>query len=268
MKNKQRDNSNIQKIYQDIYHKEKSNFFSRFVDGIDTSETNQIVLDSIDWNDKTVLDLGCGTGDVSAMIAEQGGAKLVTGIDYVDSAIRKAKEGHTLHNLDFSVSSIEDWSKKSEVVVSLGVLEHMDDPERTLKHMINLVESKGIIVITCPYFLNIRGYVWMTLVNLLDVPMSLTDLHYISPFDIEKWLIDTPMKLEKGQLFDHDRSNGFGMIVDMKKRLFNALSDANLPNHKVETMISWLENVIEYQNRNTKIESNGANALYIIKPKK
>jgi len=58
------------------------------------------------------------------------------------------------------------------------------------------------------------------------------------------------------------------MIVDMKKRLFNALSDANLPNHKVETMISWLENVIEYQNRNTKIESNGANALYIIKPKK
>ena len=75
-----------------------------------------------------------------------------------------------------------------DVVVSCGTLEHMSDPRQELCRMIELVDGKGTIILTCPYFLNIRGFVWMTLALLLDVPMSLTDKHFISPFDIEGWL--------------------------------------------------------------------------------
>ena len=126
---------------------------------------------------------------------------------------------------------------------------------------------KGFIILTCPYFLNIRGFIWMSLALLLDVPMSLTDKHCISPFDIEGWLADTPMRLEAVRTFDYDRANGPHMLVDMKKRLTNALRDANLPNDNVDRTLEWLSKVVDYENRTTPGRFGGSNALYVISPR-
>ena len=107
----------------------------------------------------------------------------------------------------------------------------------------------------------------MTLALLLDVPMSLTDRHFISPFDIEGWLDDTPLRLARVQTFDYDRANGSQMLVDMKKRLTNALRDANLPNDKVDTALEWLGKVVSMENRTTPGRFGGSNALYLITPR-
>ncbi len=81
--------------------------------------------------------------------------------------------------------------------------------------MANLVKSRGEIVLTCPYFLNLRSFVWMSLMLLLDVPMSLTDCHFISPFDIEDWLEGSGMRLVRVQFFDYERANGHDILVDI-----------------------------------------------------
>ena len=191
----------------------------------------------------------------------------VVGIDYAPSAIEEAKRRHRAPNLNFRACSVLEWGEVVDVVVSCGTLEHMAEPRQELQRMIELVGGKGMIILTCPYFLNIRGFVWMSLALLLDVPMSLTDRHFISPFDVEGWLAETPMRLERVQPFDYERANGPQMLVDMKRRLTNALRDANLPNDKVDRALEWLGKVVEYENRITPGRLGGSNALYVITPR-
>jgi len=256
----------LQNLYEGVYRGGKESFFSRFVGGKDISETDKLVWAATDFNGKRVLDIGCGTGETAAGIAARS-AQSVVGIDYASSAIKEAKRRHQAPNLDFRVGSASEWKDVVDVVVSCGTLEHMPEPRKELNRMIQIVGGVGVIVLTCPYFLNIRGFVWMTLALLLDVQMSLTDKHFISPFDIESWLVDTPMQLNSVQTFDYERGNGSQMLADMKKRLTNALRDANLPNDKVDKALEWLGKVVEYENRTTPARFGGSNALYIISPR-
>jgi hypothetical protein len=69
------------------------------------------------------------------------------------------------------------------------------------------------------------------------------------------------------QPFDYERANGPQMLVDMKKRLTNALRDANLPNDKVDRALEWLGKVVEYETRTTPGRFGGSNALYVIAPR-
>lgn len=258
----------LKSFYEGVYSGVggKESFFSRFVGGRDISETDKLVWAAADFNGKRVLDIGCGTGETAAGIASSA-ALSVVGIDYAASAIEEAKRRHQATNLEFHVCSALEWDDVVDVVVSCGTLEHMPEPRQGLDRMIELVDGKGTIILTCPYFLNIRGFVWMTLALLLDVPMSLTDRHFISPFDIEGWLADTPMQLERVQPFDYDRANGPQMLVDMKKRLTNALRDANLPNDEVDRALDWFGKVVEYENRTTPGRFGGSNSLYVITPR-
>ncbi len=107
----------------------------------------------------------------------------------------------------------------------------------------------------------------MSLALLLDVPMSLTDKHFISPFDIRKWLSDTKFNLIDIQYYDYDKANGNAMVDDMQKRLKNALNDAGLSNENVPVMIEWLSNLVR-EEQNALDGINGASAMYIIKNKK
>ena len=130
--------------------------------------------------------------------------------------------------------------------------------------MLRMVYKEGYVIIVCPYFINARGFVWMTLQLLLNVPMSLTDKHFISSFDIHKWLNGTDFELFKTTCFDYDRANGDLMLVDMDKRLKNALYDAGLSNNNVQQLINWLENVVQSEHDDLTC-MGGSNALYIIK---
>jgi len=263
-------NKKLQEKYEDVYKQGKEGFFSRFVNGKDISETDEAVWKSVDWSNKKVIDVGCGTGETSAGIARLG-ANLVLGIDYSDNAIKIANDRHNIENLKFKVGSFENiissTSNLFDVVISLGTLEHMDDPKAVLREMLKMVNKNGKVVLTCPYFINVRGIVWMTLALALDVPMSLTDKHFISPFDIREWLIGTDFELSEVTYFDHERANGELMLSDMDKRLKNALRDADLPVEGVPKLMVWLTNVVNHE-PNSLQAINGSSALYIIDRKK
>jgi 2-polyprenyl-3-methyl-5-hydroxy-6-metoxy-1,4-benzoquinol methylase len=143
----------------------------------------------------------------------------------------------------------------------------MDDPKAVLREMLKMVNKNGKVVLTCPYFINVRGIVWMTLALALDVPMSLTDKHFISPFDIREWLIGTGFELSEVTYFDYERANGELMLSDMDKRLKNALRDADLPVEGVPKLMEWLTNVVNHE-PNSLQAINGSSALYIIDRKK
>ena len=252
-------------LCEDVYSAGKETVFSRFVGGKDISETDKLVWAAADFNGKQVLDIGCRTSETAADIATRATLSVV-GIAYAPSAIEEAKRRHQATNLDCQVCSAPECSDVVDFFVPCGTLEHMPEPHQEMHRMIELVDRKGTITLTYPYFLNIRDFVWMTLTLLLDLPMSLIDRYFISPFDIGGWLAYTPTQLVSVQPFDYDRANGPQMSVDMKKRLTNALSDANLPNDKIDGALEWLGKVVEYENPMTSGRFGGSNSLSVITP--
>ena len=141
----------LRKPYEAVYAGGKEEFFSRFVNGRDISETDSIVWTAISYAGKRFLDVGCGTGETAAGIAGLG-AISVTGIDYAQSAIEQANARHQTDNLRFEVRSLDDWSEPVDVVVSCGTLEHMERPDIEFKKMVDLLKGHGEIVLTCPIF--------------------------------------------------------------------------------------------------------------------
>jgi len=148
-------NKKLQEKYEDIYKEGKEEFFSRFVNGKDISETNEGVWKCIDWSNKKVIDVGCGSGETAAGIAMLG-ANLVLGVDYSENAIKVANERHSIENLKFKVGSIKtiisSTSELFDVVISLGTLEHMDDPKMELREMLRILDKNGKAVFNMPIF--------------------------------------------------------------------------------------------------------------------
>jgi hypothetical protein len=125
------------------------------------------------------------------------------------------------------------------------------------------VKDGGFLVTSSPSFINPRGYVWMTLAKLFDVPMSLTDLHFICPFDMQKFCDENNYDLEYESIHQ-DWGSGDTMIRDFNKRLRNALRDANMDNSKVDDLLEWLYNANKYYVTN---ESSGAIVVYRMRKK-
>jgi len=101
--------------------------------------------------------------------------------------------------------------------------------------------------------------------KLFEVPMSLTDLHNITPSDMEKWSIEANLKLIKQMSYDYSRANGERMITDMKKRLTNALSDSKFPTDKINSLLDFCKNFFEHQQKNPNdLNLEGMSKLYIL----
>jgi ubiquinone biosynthesis O-methyltransferase len=256
-------NDELKDIYNRIYREGEERFFSKFAKGKDISEANRLVLSAMDWTGKRVLDIGCGAGHLAALIADCG-ASSVTGIDYAQEAVQKAKILYSRENLTFHCKSLEEWTDSVDCVVSMGTLEHMDDPNSSLKRMVSHLTNEGKIILTCPCFINLRGIVWMTLQLLQKIPMSLTDIHFISPFDIEAWAREAGMMLERVDSCDFSKGNADQMLVDLKKRLANALRDANIDNSNVDVLLNWLEKVSAYMGPNVQGVLMGATGFYVL----
>ena len=96
-----------------------------------------------------------------------------------------------------------------------------------------------------------------------DFTNSLTDINFLSPFHFKKYADDLNMDLE-WKTFDFSRGNGDRMIIDLEKRLVNALRDAKLDNSKVPKLINWLKNSVKFDN---ELKHTGSEGLYVLSKK-
>ena len=219
-------NFDLQKIYDKAFLKGEEKHFTRRGKVSGDLEFNE-VLKEVSWKNKNVLDVGCGTGRLLYLAAKKG-AKC-TGVDFSNEAIKIAKKKYIHPNLSFQELDItENFSSKYDVIVSIGTLEHQDDPLYILKMLKKHLNPRGKIIITCPNWTNPRGYVLMTLYLIFNAPITLADLHYFTPKDFEKWAKILKMNL-KWRTFDKSWGHGKVMIQDLTKRLPKVLDDAKLP---------------------------------------
>lgn len=98
-----------------------------------------------------VLDVGCGTGAISAGIARYvGPAGRVVGIDNTGSFIDSGKETYgEVVNLDLINADLFDWNpdEKFDLIVSARVLQWLKNPKDALIKMKSLLGPGGVVSI-------------------------------------------------------------------------------------------------------------------------
>lgn len=198
------------------------------------------VLKIITWNGKSVLDVGCGTGELAYLISKKGGR--VVAVDYSKNAIEIAKKKYVHPNLSYKLLDVsKKISGKYDVITSIGTLEHMDKPYEMFKKFKNHLNPKGKIVITCPNWTNTRGFILMTLYFLFDAPVTLADLHYLTPVDFINWSKKLKLNLT-WKTIEHSWGNGDKLIEDLRKRLPKIFVDMNarVNQKKINAFLKWL----------------------------
>ncbi len=258
------DNAQLKCFYEGVYKKGERSHYTQFrLQTGAVTEEFAAVLSACPWKGKTVLDVGCGTGELCARIAAKGAAKVI-GVDYAKDGIDEAKRKYRAKNLSFLCKNIKGVKGKFDVIVSVGTLEHMDNPLATLKHLKKLLAPGGIMVLTSPNWLNVRGLILQTLRFLFDAPITLADIHYLGPKDFEQWAKVLRMDLE-WKTVDQDLGSGKKLIADLQRRLPAVARDMcwKIPAERLDALLAWLEKCViplEGKRRHT-----GAAGRYILK---
>ena len=100
----------------------------------------------IDWNDKTVLDLGCAGGFMSEALTNKGAC--VTGIDPATEAIKaaNARAKHMNQAIQYDVGVGESLPYPNacfDAVVCVDVLEHVSDLTKVLAEVVRVLKPGG-----------------------------------------------------------------------------------------------------------------------------
>lgn len=111
------------------------------------------MLDFLPANTKTVLDIGCGNGALSAVLKEQYGIE-TWGIELMDSEAIKAKE--VMHQVlvgpcENLIPELPD--NYFDAVYLNDVLEHLSNPNEVLKQLKSKLKPSGVMISSIP---NIR----------------------------------------------------------------------------------------------------------------
>ena len=231
-------NDQLKQKYDQMHAEGKQAWFD---DG--QEERQAIVKMGMPWTGKTVMEIGCGEGDLLDMLDQK--RAVVRGCDYSLEAITTAKNRYPyLDVMCCDWTEYPDNSRRNtpDVIVMQGVLEHFDHPWASLDGIIEKFKPKTVIT-TMPSFCNIRGIVWHTL-HMLNAVMSKTDLHFINHWDVAEYCKARNYDYHI-QSVDIGWGNGQKMIRDMRKRIPLALDDGGLEwdVDRFDKFMRWLENV-------------------------
>lgn len=93
-----------------------------------------------------VIDLGCGTGILSCMLAKRGFD--VTGMDIsLQSLSLMHKKDSRINAIQSDADALPIVDKSASVVVCLGAWRHFPEPKRTLAEISRILTKDGIVII-------------------------------------------------------------------------------------------------------------------------
>ena len=100
---------------------------------------------------RSVLDVGCGEGVLTAQWADRTGVERIVGIDLEDPKLQAEWEERRRPNLEYRVMSAENLpfaDGEFELATAIEVLEHVPDPEHTVAEMARV--ASGHLLVSVP----------------------------------------------------------------------------------------------------------------------
>jgi trans-aconitate 2-methyltransferase len=100
---------------------------------------------------KTVADLGCGTGHLTATLLEKFPTAQVIGVDSSAQMLEKAAPFHN-PKLEFVLADLSSWQpeKPLSVIVSNAALQWLEDHEKLIPRLAGLLEVDGVLAVQMP----------------------------------------------------------------------------------------------------------------------
>jgi len=99
-----------------------------------------------------VLDMACGCGYGSALLAERHPDKQVTGVDIDPAAIAYARQHYQLPNLRYVCADAESFAatQRFDSIVSLETIEHLPNPRQLVANYARLLAAGGRVIASVP----------------------------------------------------------------------------------------------------------------------
>jgi len=101
---------------------------------------------------KQVLDVGCGSGYGSDILANAGAAKVI-GVDISEETILYCQKYYKQSNLKFEqgdCTSLKFKEKSFDVIVALELIEHIENEQKFLNETKRLLKKNGILILSTP----------------------------------------------------------------------------------------------------------------------
>lgn len=99
-----------------------------------------------------VVDLGCGTGDLTLVLAERWPSAHVTGVDSSKEMIEEATRRPAPERVRFELADLAEWTSASPVdaIISNAALHWLPDHATLLRRLVTLVAPGGVIAFQIP----------------------------------------------------------------------------------------------------------------------
>ncbi|MFG0722253.1 class I SAM-dependent methyltransferase [Pseudomonas sp. GLN_6] len=99
-----------------------------------------------------VLDMACGCGYGTALLAQRNPDKQITGVDIDPAAIAYAREHYQLPNLRYECADAEQFhdAEGFDCIVSLETIEHLPRPQQLLANYARLLVQDGKVIASVP----------------------------------------------------------------------------------------------------------------------
>jgi len=103
-----------------------------------------------DINARQIVDLGCGTGNLTALLAQRWPEADITGIDSSEEMIDRARSDHP--SITWTISDIEKWvpDEPVDLVFSNAALHWVDDHEVLFRRLRSFLVADGVLAVQMP----------------------------------------------------------------------------------------------------------------------
>lgn len=141
-----------------------------------------LFLERIGSDVKTFLEVGAGSGQLLEIIQDKIKNSYIKGIDLNPMAVEASKQ----KGIDCDLVDINQMSKKInrkfDVIMAFEVLEHLPNPQKSVKNIFDILNENGIFYGTLP---NYHGYDFLEIGQIYRNLFAPTHLNYFNPKSLE-----------------------------------------------------------------------------------
>jgi trans-aconitate 2-methyltransferase len=115
-----------------------------------TRPARELIARIPDRSYKTIVDLGCGDGPVTALLVERWPTAQITGIDSSEAMLAKARE--TCPSVTFVECDVATWesAEPSDLIFSNATLQWIDRHDTLLPKLARMLAPGGVLAIQMP----------------------------------------------------------------------------------------------------------------------
>jgi SAM-dependent methyltransferase len=99
--------------------------------------------------DAAILDIGCATGGMLSVL-RQAGYENTLGTDPSQACADAAARLHGLKVVVATIDQLANWTSRFDLILMLGVLEHLRDPENAVRIARSLLKDGGFLYVAVP----------------------------------------------------------------------------------------------------------------------